>query len=405
MKHPRVESAARLIVGAFCRGPYRLQVEGRDALPVDGPAVVVANHRSYIDPFVLGYALGRTPRFVTTVRVFRNPLTRWFCERMEAIPARRGGADPRAVREVLRTLDAGRVVAIFPEGERSWDGRPLPYMRGALRLLSRLEVPIVPASLVGTYEAWPRWAPQPRLSRLRVVFGAPIHPAGVPLEELRRRLNDAMHGPVAEAGPVHARAFGLARGLSRLLWWCPCCGEVGGLREASGERLECGSCGAPYQLDERYRLSGPDPASGAVARGPLSAWAGSGPPALRPLEPSRAEVLWLKRDERLYLRAPATLLVGRWPEIERLGEGQVALTERRIHFVGAGKEQSLPTRSLTTIVIEGPEVLQLGDRDRMWRLWLPGDSTLKWEVYLRALEDSHRGAAGQAGGVRARAGS
>ena len=391
MQDRRVEAAARLIVGAFCRGAYRLEVEGREHLPKDGPAVVVANHRSYIDPFVLGYALGRTPRFVTTVRVFRNPLTRWFCERMAAIPTRRGGADPRAVREVLRTLEAGRLVAIFPEGERSWDGRSLPFMRGALRLLARLDVPVVPASLIGTYEAWPRWAPQPRLARLRVVFGPAIQPRCCGAEELGRRLTEAMHAPVADAGPVRARAFGLARGLSRLLWWCPSCGEVGGLREASGERLECAACGAGYRLDEHYRLSGPVSPSGSIARRPLAGWAGAGPPKLRPLEPSTAEAAWLQAGERVYLRAVATLLVGRWPDDVQVGEGRTALTDRRIHFVRRGRERSLPTRSLSTIVIEGPEILQVGDRDRMWRLWLPGDSTLKWDVYLKALEDSGRG--------------
>lgn len=386
-----VDKFARFIVGTLAEGLYDFRVEGREHIPSRGPAIIVANHRSYIDPFVLGYPIEPAPRYVATVRVFRNAYTRWFCQQMAAIPTRRGGADPRAVREVLRALHAGSVVGIFPEGERSWDGASLPLMEGVVKLLQRARVPVIPASLVGTYEAWPRWAPQPRLAPLRVVFGAPLPAWELDRDELTRVIESAIHGPVRSAGLLKVRGVGLARGLPRLLWWCPACGTVGGLRERV-EDLECRSCGAIYYLDRRYRLRGPAPEPGhpLVSRS-LHEWMRTGPPPRRPLAPLPGESDWLERGEEVHLRSEATLMLGRHPQVKRLGVGVAVLTDRRLRFQRPGFATGLSLRAVTTLVIEGPEVLQVGGPERMWRLWLPDDSALKWQTCLEGLRAAERG--------------
>lgn len=397
-----IERFSRFAVGAVLNGLYDFEVEGREHLPGDGPFLLVANHGSYIDPFVLGYPIRTAPRFVTTIRVFRNPLTRWYCDRMGAIPARRGGADTRVVREVYRALKQGSIVGLFPEGERSWDGSPLPLMSGVLKLLSRCEVPIVPVSLIGTYEAWPRWAPQPRLAPLRLAFGRPFRGSKMDRETLRQHVEASIHRPVEEAGPVEVRGVGLARGLERLLWWCPACEAVGGLEQAREDRLGCAVCGATYVLDERYFLAGPDPSAPdrTVVRHRLRRWYRSGPPPLRPVEATAGEREWLDAGENVYLRSEATLLIGRHPRVEKLGIGEIVLTDDRLHYRRSGISLTLWSSEIRTIVIEGPEVLQVGTSREMWRLWLPNDSALKWQTYLEALNETAR--SGRSEGQRSR---
>ena len=98
----------------------------------------------------------------------------WFMPRINAIPTRRYRIEPQAVRVVLRCLDQGKGVGIYPEGERSWDANLQPFRRGTIRLLLKAGVPVVPSGVVGSYDVWPRWSKTIRRRRVKVVFGEPI---------------------------------------------------------------------------------------------------------------------------------------------------------------------------------------------------------------------------------------
>ena len=78
------------------------------------------------------------------------------------------------MKETLDRLKASEPVMLFPEGERSVDGEPLPIMTGFTALVKRVEVPLVPVGIHGTFEAWPRGIKYPRFGNVKVVFGKPI---------------------------------------------------------------------------------------------------------------------------------------------------------------------------------------------------------------------------------------
>ncbi len=78
------------------------------------------------------------------------------------------------LKETLRRLKHGGVVVLFPEGTRSLDGRVAPLKPGIAVLATKARVPIVPAAVAGTFEAWPRGQPFPRPHPIRAVYGPPI---------------------------------------------------------------------------------------------------------------------------------------------------------------------------------------------------------------------------------------
>ncbi|HYB73757.1 MAG TPA: lysophospholipid acyltransferase family protein, partial [Candidatus Sulfotelmatobacter sp.] len=80
----------------------------------------------------------------------------------------------RALQASAHVLRQGKILCIFPEGSRSIDGTPQPFKRGAAILAKELEVPLVPARIRGSFEAWPRFGTLPRPHRLDVVFGKPV---------------------------------------------------------------------------------------------------------------------------------------------------------------------------------------------------------------------------------------
>ncbi len=106
---------------------------------------------------------------------FTRGFFRWILPRVHAFPVRRYRTDAQSVRVLLRRLEEGRVLCVYPEGERSWDGRLQPFRRGTLRVLLRAGVPLIPVGIDGTYRAWPRWATKPfRGHTAHVRLGEPL---------------------------------------------------------------------------------------------------------------------------------------------------------------------------------------------------------------------------------------
>lgn len=158
-------------VGSIVRSTF----EGVENIPASGPCLLVPNHQSLLDPLLLQGSLSRAVDSMTKSTQFSKGFFRWILPRLHAFPVRRYRIDPQSVRVVLRRLEAGRVVCVYLEGERSWDGRLQQFRRGTLRLILRANVPVIPVGIEGTYRAWPRWASRPRRGlRAHVRIGTPI---------------------------------------------------------------------------------------------------------------------------------------------------------------------------------------------------------------------------------------
>jgi 1-acyl-sn-glycerol-3-phosphate acyltransferase len=173
---PPVYRVFRRIAARLLHGLFQLRVEGAERLPAAGPFILAANHHNYLDGVVLGVAVSRPIAFLVMPRVFRaTPLHPPFHRRIGSIPVALERPDPGAIKRVLRVLDAGRVVGIFPEGPFSREGRLVRGQPGAAMVALRSGAPVVPAAIEGTYEALRgRRFYLPRRRPLSVRFGEPI---------------------------------------------------------------------------------------------------------------------------------------------------------------------------------------------------------------------------------------
>lgn len=167
--------AAHLAVRGLLGLLFRLRVTGGRELP-RGPAVVVANHPSATDPIFLAVALPERIVFLAAAEYLSWPLVGWAMRAYGCIPLRRGEVDSQAIREALGALEAGRKVAVFPEGRIS--PQQSPGRRGAALLASRAQVPLVPVAMIGTDRVFPLGARFPRLRRVEVRVGPPLPPPG-----------------------------------------------------------------------------------------------------------------------------------------------------------------------------------------------------------------------------------
>lgn len=181
-----------IVTGALARALFHLSVIGRDHVPGTGPAVVVANHLSWIDPVLLALALPRKPAFLAMEELWRMPVIKFILHRYRlAIPIRRGVVDATALRQAIDVLRQGALLIVFPEGGISPDGRLKPFHRGAAMLAARSGAPIVPVALAGTREVLPldRIVPRPRPVTIRI--GTPIPVRGTSRDDLIRASDEA----------------------------------------------------------------------------------------------------------------------------------------------------------------------------------------------------------------------
>ena len=186
-----VFAAATFFLLKFCYGlaglMFRFQVTGRENLPQRGPFLICPNHQSYLDPFLLLMALPfRTVRavfFVGASEYFATPFRRWLARKMNLVPVDPDTNLVRAMQAGAFGLRRGKVLVLFPEGERSIDGAPKRFKKGAPILSLHLGVPIVPVALDGAFGLWPRgraphwraWLPGGP-GRVRLRFGPPLPP-------------------------------------------------------------------------------------------------------------------------------------------------------------------------------------------------------------------------------------
>ena len=202
---PRPLSAPALFAVArgLVRAVARPEVDGLEHLPRHGPFIISPNHQSYIDPFVLvgvlPFGVFRQLFFVGAAEYFQTPATAWLARMMNVVPV-----DPDA--NLLPAMQAGafglrhgKVLVLFPEGERSIDGGVKKFKKGAAILSQHLGVPIVPVAINGVFELWPRNRPLDwhRLlpgsgHRTRITFGAPLRAAAESYADTTARLRDAV---------------------------------------------------------------------------------------------------------------------------------------------------------------------------------------------------------------------
>ena len=186
---PMALFAALKLVRLLIRPGVRIDARGVGHYPARGPYLICPNHQSFLDPFFLmaamPFRLARQIFFVGASEYFETPLTRWLARQVNLVPVDPDAALVSAMQAGAAGLREGRILVLFPEGERAIDGTVRHFKKGAAILSHHLQVPLVPVALTGVYELWPRNRPLNWRALLpgagsvvRVSVGPPIPPNG-----------------------------------------------------------------------------------------------------------------------------------------------------------------------------------------------------------------------------------
>ncbi len=200
-----MRTVLRTLIEAVFRVLFTYDCRGEEKLPASGPAVIAANHPSYLDPLLLSLQVARPIRFMAWDTLFKVPVLGGVMRAFGAFPVDIRRGQGRSAYEKARILiESGEMVGLFPEGKRSRAGWMETTLReGAARLAYETGAPLVPATITGAYRAWPYFHTLPRPARITVRYHDPIDPApyqamgedqAIPalLDELRRRVERSL---------------------------------------------------------------------------------------------------------------------------------------------------------------------------------------------------------------------
>ncbi len=366
----------------FIRFWYRIKVDGAENIPHNRPFLVVSNHECYLDPFLFAIFIPYVIKFVTTADVFTTPLMRFLLKGTGSFPMHRHKQDLKSIRTMIRMINKGQVVCIFPEGGRSVDGSPLPILKETLKLIQRCKVPILPVHLDGAYEIWPRWAPNRRRGKVSASF-KPIIPleAQFDLENLEHQIKTSIFAEEKIFRRVKSRT--ITRGMEHLLWACYKCHTRNSITVTSDQAIKCNNCGMEWQVaaDYTYSTSTEPPSLSSIQ------W-------IKQIEANILEFplnldlhFALEKDEIVHLHTPILKYESEKTVLKR---NDLALTLSNQRVVLSDKQKQIQSWSLANITIFTMDYFNavsigVGGIRHTFKL-PPREISLKWQTYFDTLK-------------------
>ncbi len=152
---------------------FRHRVYGRENLIEEGPAILASNHQSYLDPPLVGICCRQDIYYLARDTLFQIPVAGWIISKLNTVPVDRKRGDIAALKTIIRLLQEGKRVIIFPEGTRSLDGNLQPARAGLGMVIAKTFAPVVPVRIFGSFDALPKTGGL-KFRPVTVVVGKPL---------------------------------------------------------------------------------------------------------------------------------------------------------------------------------------------------------------------------------------
>ena len=153
---------------------FKLKVCGNTNIPKTGPFIVVANHSSFLDGFILTAIVKPKITFISAAYLYRKPFVGCVLKGLGAIPTQNNGSSIKLIRKAIKVLQSGGVLGIFPSGKITNGKDDFSTKSGAAYLAIKADVPIIPINIKGANKVLPLGAKFPRLKKIEVKIEKPI---------------------------------------------------------------------------------------------------------------------------------------------------------------------------------------------------------------------------------------
>ena len=354
--------------------------------PDRGQALILFNHQTALDQFLVGLCFRQPVYYVASEDLFSIGLPARIMQYLVApIPIKKQATDIRAVKTCLRVAREGGTIAIAPEGNRTYSGRPCAMNPAIGSLAKKLGLPVLLLRIEGGYGVHPRWSDKPRKGPMRVRVAERIEP-----EELKNLSPAQIYARIRQGLWVDETEIAgqypgknLAEYMERMLYVCPRCGLA--RFESRGNRVRCLSCGleAEYLPDKTLKCADP-----AFPYRFAADWYEAQEDFVNALDTRD----WTDRPLFTDRAALSRVLLYKRKELLRR-EAAIALYGDRI-VIDEGKEDELrlPFAELSTVTVLGKNKLNLYHGESIYQL--KGDERFNALKYVHICARSKNSARG-----------
>ena len=386
--HRVLRAAFRAVLGTA----FHINAENLRSINTQrGPVVLLCNHTSAIDPFIVAMFVSRPVHFVASDSNFRKPLLAAILRFLGTIPKTKVVSDLETIKSIIAVKRRNGIIGIFPEGQNSWDGHTLPLVPATDKLIKSLKVAVYRAQIRGSYFTLPRWARKARRGRIMIRYDKVLDASEVKrlsLAEVAVAIERAVQYDALEDYrklQFVYRGSQPAEYLERALFICPNCKEHHTL-VSKDVHLLCRSCGYWVEVKPSMRFVRPEESTPYFTN--IRDWS-----------------LWQRRQYESFLaaaldrdQAESAILVERRVRVERgyradplklLGEGDLWLyPDRVVSNINGAPEFTI--RDISGINVQNNEHLEFYFQNSLFRVTTidPRGNTYKWATAVRFIREN-----------------
>lgn len=347
-------------------------------MPLTGPCFIYGNHSNYFDPFMLNVGLVSEPTAgVMTRDQFHKTLPRIFMDSIGIVPTSKYVPEPGIIRSVIKMIDQRRMIVIFPEGGRRWDGKPKPLIETTLKLFWKMGIPVHPVQIHGSHLGWPRWADKYRRGSVELRFMKPLHASDFEdyesfADTCRDLISfDEYHPPAGAAPAICSKP---AAGIQRLLYRCPDTGVDGAVFSPDGVHVYSRESGLHYKMSVASRLV--DSGGSTVSIVDLYD------------RINRMPMVYAKPGSKVVLEKPGSQInmVDKEHQLVKLNRAYVELYPDRLLVLMGSQTFDLPLEEIRYLSVEQNHKLTVTTQELTLQINLQGKSALQWQKYIYRLK-------------------
>ena len=251
---------ALCLIWLYMKLRYRVTVDRRALRKIKGPALILSNHLSNYDHFLLAIALfPHRPTFVLSAHFMTKRHLRPILNRMHVITKRMFDSDAGTVLNMMRAARDGRILVLFPEGRLTWTAHSMRITEGTADLIGKLRVPVYRVTPTGAFLTFPKWGRGTRRGKIRIETELMLtaeEAASMSHDEIYTLISDKLrHDDETACYGIRFRKRATAAGLDGILYHCPACGHDGTLT-AEKDHISCSACGMEAKLRDDYTFDG-----------------------------------------------------------------------------------------------------------------------------------------------------
>lgn len=234
-------------IRAYIKSKYNISVEKNETEGLKGPYLILSNHVNNWDPLFINCFVSEPLCFVAAAPLFRNKMLKKVLDYAGAISKTKLKNDMGTIRNMITAKKHNRSIALFPEGNRNWNGHADHSIYATAKLVKLLNIPVVIAKIKGGYLSNPRWADSVRKGKVTVSFEKLWDAEQIKdlsTETIHEQLNQALSFDEiawSEENKIEFHGKGLANYLERYLFTCPNCKKIGAMH-SDHDIFSCKAC-------------------------------------------------------------------------------------------------------------------------------------------------------------------